>query len=83
MSYIVGVIAIGVAIYFLYRTIRLWPPGIYRSNMTRPSSRMDIIAGLLVVAAITASGIIILTGASLMWLLVGVTGGILWALANA
>lgn len=83
MNYVIGVIAIVVAIYFLYRTVKLWPPGIYRSQMSRPSSRADIAAGLIVVVAMLASGIIILTGASLVWLLVGVAGGLLWALANA
>ena len=83
MNYVIGVIAVVVALYFLYRTVKLRPPGTYRSQMSRPSSRADIAAGLIVVVAMSVSGVIILTGASLVWLLVGVGGGLLWALANA
>ena len=83
MNLTVGIISVLIALYFIYRTVMLWPPGRYRPRMTRPSTRSDIAAGLFVVITMLFSGIAILSGLSVVWALVGVAGGILWALANA
>ena len=83
MNLPVGIISVLIALYFVYRTVMLWPPGRYRPRMTRPSTRSVIAAGLFVVITMLFSGIMLLSGLSVVWALVGVAGGILWALANA
>ena len=83
MNLAVGIISVLIALYFVYRTVMLWPPGRYRPRMTRPSTRSDIAAGLFVVITMLFSGIMLLSGLSVVWALVGVAGGVLWALANA
>ena len=83
MTLAVGIISIIVALFFLYRTVRLWPPGTYRSQSTRPSTKTDIAAGLFLVAALVVTGVAIISGGSLWWLFVGIGGGLLWAIVNA
>ena len=79
----IGIISIIVALFFLYRTIRLWPPGTYRPRMTHPSTVAEIIGGLILVAATSVTGVVLISGDSLLWLFLVLAGGLLWALITA
>jgi len=83
MALVLGIISIIVALFFLYRTVRLWPPGVYRSYMTRPSTVVEIIAGLILTAATSGAGVILVSGSSWVWIFLVVAGGLVWALITA
>ena len=83
MNLAIGVISIIVALFFLYRTIRLWPPWSYRGRMMHPSTGAEIAAGLILVAATSATGIMLISGGSLLWLWIVGAGAIIWALITA
>jgi len=83
MTLVIGIISTIVALFFLYSTIRSWPPGTYRPRMMHPSTGAEISAGSLIVAATSTTGIALLTGASLWWALVGAAGILLWAIITA
>mgnify|MGYP001065133506 CR=1 FL=1 len=83
MTLVLGIISIIVALFFLYRTVRLWPPGVYRPYMTRPSTVAEVIAGLILVAAASATGVILISGGTWLWVFLVVGGGLVWALITA
>ena len=80
---VIGIISIISALFFLYRTIRLWPPGTYRGRMLHPSTGAEIVAGCLLVATTSVTGIALISGASLWWVLVGAVGILFWAIITA
>ena len=83
MALVLGIISIIAALFFLYRTIRLWPPGVYRPYMTRPSTVAEIVAGLIFVAAASGAGVILVSGSSWVWIFMVAAGGLVWALITA
>ena len=80
---VIGIISIILALFFLYTTIKLWPPGTYRGRMLHPSTGAEIVAGCLLVASTSATGIALISGAPLWWVLVGAAGILFWAIITA
>ena len=80
---VIGIISIILALFVLYRTIRLWPPGTYRGSMSHPSSGAEIVAGCLLVATTSTTGIALISGAPLWWVSVGAAGILFWAIITA
>jgi hypothetical protein len=70
MKLAIGIILLLVASWFLYGTIRMWPPGRYRPRMLWPSTRADILRGVLLIVATCGTGVALIRGASWWWLLV-------------
>lgn len=83
MTLVIGIISIITALIFLYRTIRLWPPGTYRPRMVHPSTGAEIVTGLILVAATSVTGIALISGGSWLWLFVVGGGAFLWAIITA
>lgn len=79
MKLAIGIILIVVALYFLVGTVRMWPPGTYRPRYLHPSTRTDIVSGLLIVAATCGSGIALISAASWWWLLMAAAAIFCWA----
>ena len=80
MKLAIGIILLLVALWFLYGTIRMWPPGRYRPRMLWPSTRADIVRGVFLIVANCVTGVALIRGASWWWLLVAVTAIVAWAL---
>jgi len=78
MKLAIGIILLLVALWFLYGTIRMWPPGRYRRRMLWPSTRADIVRGVFLVAADCVTGVALIRGASWWWLLVAVIAVVAW-----
>jgi len=78
MKLAIGIILLLVALWFLYGTIRMWPPGRYRSRMLWPSTRADIVRGVFLVVATCATGAALIRGASWWWLLVAGIAVVVW-----
>jgi hypothetical protein len=83
MKLAIGIISIIAGLWFLYGTIRMWPPGDYPRLMTGPSTKTDIARGVVMFIAAFVTGIALITGASWWWLLVAVATVILWAAISA
>jgi len=80
MKLAIGIILLLVALWFLYGTIRMWPPGRRRPRMLWPSTKADIVRGVFLVAATCGAGVALMRGASWWWLLVAMTAIVAWAL---
>ena len=70
MKLAIGIILLLVALWFLYGTIRMWPPGTHRARMLWPSTRADIVRGVFLVVATCGTGVALIRGASWWWLLI-------------
>jgi hypothetical protein len=79
MKLAIGIILLLVALWFLYGTIRMWPPGRYRPRMLWPSTRADIVRGVFLVVATCWTGVALIRGASWWWLLVAGIAIVVWA----
>ena len=82
MKLAIGIILLLVALWFLYGTIRMWPPGSYRPRMLWPSTRADIVRGVFLVAATCGTGVSLISGASWWWLLVAGIAIVVWAITE-
>jgi len=80
MKLAIGIILLLVALWFLYGTIRMWPPGRYRPRMLWPSTRADIVRGVFLVVATCGTGVALIRGASWWWLLVAGIAIVVWAM---
>ena len=80
MKLAIAIILLLVSLWFLYGTIRMWPPGSYRSRMLWPSTTADIVRGVFLVAATCGTGVALIRGASWWWLLVAGTAIVVWAM---
>ena len=78
MKLAIGIVLLLAALWLLYGTIRLWPPGSYRPRMLHPSTSVDIVTGLLLVSATCVTGIALISGASWWWLLLGGAAIVSW-----
>lgn len=82
MKLAIGIILLLVALWFLYGTIRMWPPGSRHPRMLWPSTRADIVRGVFLVVATCGTGIALVRGASWWWLLVAGIAVVVWAMAE-
>ena len=82
MKLAIGIILLLVALWFLYGTIRMWPPGRHRPMMLWPSTRADIVRGVFLVVATCGTGVTLIRGASWWWLLVAVIAIFIWAVTE-
>ena len=82
MKLAIGIILLLVALWFLYGTIRMWPPDRYRPRMLWPSTRADIVSGVFLVVATCGTGVALIRGASWWWLLVAGIAVVVWAMAE-
>jgi len=80
MKLAIGIILLLVASWFLYGTIRMWPPGRYRPRMLWPSTRADIVRGVFLTVATCGTGVTLIRGASWLWLLVTGIAVMVWAM---
>ena len=80
MKLAIGIILLLVALWFLYGTIRMWPPGRERPRMLWPSTKADIVRGVLLVVATCGTGVALIRGASWWWLLLAVIAVVVWAM---
>jgi len=80
MKLAIGIILLLAALWFLYGTIRMWPPGRYRLRMLWPSTRTDIVRGVFLVVATCWTGVALIRGASWWWLLVAGIAIVVWAM---
>ncbi|MFO7773527.1 MAG: hypothetical protein R6V59_06295 [Dehalococcoidia bacterium] len=82
MKLAIGIILLLVALWFLYGTIRMWPPGRYGPRMLWPSTRGDIVRGVFLVVANCVTGVALIRGASWWWLLIAIISVVAWALVE-
>lgn len=82
MKLAIGIILILVASWFLYGTIRMWPPGRHRPRMLWPSTRADIVRGVFLVIATCVTGVALIRGASWWWLLVAGISVFVWSVVE-
>lgn len=82
MKLAIGIILLLVALWFLYGTIRMLPPGRHRPMMLWPSTRADIVRGVFLVIANCVTGVALIRGASWWWLLVAGIAVVVWAVAE-
>jgi hypothetical protein len=82
MKLAIGIILLLVALWFLYGTIRMLPPGRNRPRMLWPSTRADILRGVFLVVATCGTGVALIRGASWWWLLVAVIAAVAWAMVE-
>lgn len=80
MKLAIGIILLLVALWFLYGTIRMWPPGRQHPRMLWPSTRADIVRGVLLVVAACGTGVALIRGSSWWWLLVVVIAVVVGAM---
>jgi len=57
-----GIFVLIGALWFLYGTVRLWPPGTYRRRFLFPSTWGHIILALILTAACAGVGIFLIWG---------------------
>ena len=79
MKLAIGIILLLVALWFLYGTIRMWPPGTQRRMMLWPSTRADIVRGVFLVVANCWTGVALIREGSWWWLLVVGLAVFVWA----
>jgi hypothetical protein len=82
MKVAIGIILLLVALWSLYGTIRMWPPGRDRPGMLWPSTRADIVRGVFLVIAACGTGVALIRGASWWWLLVAGIAVVVWVMAE-
>ena len=82
MKLAIGIILLLVALWFLYGTIRMWPPDRRRPRMLWPSTRADIVRGVFLVVANCVTGVALIRGASWWWLLIAGIAVVAWVTAE-
>lgn len=80
MKLAIGIILLLVALWFSHGTTRMWPPGRYRPTMLWPSTKADILRGVLLVGVTCGAGVALIRGASWWWLLIAGIAVVVWAI---
>lgn len=82
MKLAIGILLLFKALWLLYGTIRMWPPGRHRPGMLWPSTRADIVRGVFLIVATCGPGVALIRGASWWWLLVAGIAFVIWVMAE-
>ena len=80
MKLFVGIIVIVWSLWLLYSWVRSWLPDKSESfrSLINPSAIASFILGLLFVAAVCVTGVVLVSDGSWAWLILGVTATLAW-----